>query len=94
MQRFKRSYGKKERLGFELIKDGILKFKNRWCVPKIESLRKLILAEAHRSRYTIHPGSSKMYKDLKQSFWWNGMKKAVAEYVAKCLTCQQIKAEH
>ena len=94
MQGVKKRYEKKERLGFELTKDGILKFKNRWCVPKIESLRKLILAEAHCSRYTIHPGSSKMYKDLKRNFWWNGMKKEVAEYVEKCLTCQQIKAEH
>ena len=51
------------------------------------------MREAHRSKLTIHPGSTKMYKDVKRSFWWPGMKKDIAEYVAKCLTCQKVKAE-
>ncbi|WVZ49826.1 LOW QUALITY PROTEIN: hypothetical protein U9M48_001152 [Paspalum notatum var. saurae] len=52
-------------------------------------IRKLILSEAHDTAYSIHPGSTKMYYDLKERFWWYGMKRAVAEYVAICDTCQQ-----
>ena len=52
------------------------------------------MVEAYRSRYAIHPGGVKMYQDLKRSFWWEGMKRDVSEFVAKCLTCQQVKAEH
>src|SRR5438132_10089599 len=64
------------------------------CVPKKEELRKLILDEAHTSAYSIHPPSTKMYQDLKSKYWWSGMKKNIAEYVARCDICQRIKAEH
>ncbi|GKD83995.1 retrotransposon protein, putative, ty3-gypsy subclass [Tanacetum coccineum] len=50
--------------------------------------------QAQNSPFSIHPGSTKMYRDLKQNFWWNGMKHDVARFVAECLTCQQIKIEH
>jgi hypothetical protein len=50
--------------------------------------------EAHESAYSIHPGSTKMYLDLKQKYWWVRMKRDVAEYVAVCDTCQRVKAEH
>ncbi|WVZ76765.1 hypothetical protein U9M48_024707 [Paspalum notatum var. saurae] len=66
----------------------------RICVPNVDSIRKLILSEAHDTAYSIHPGSTKMYYDLKERFWWYGMKRAVAEYVAICDTCQRVKAEH
>ncbi|WVZ75640.1 LOW QUALITY PROTEIN: hypothetical protein U9M48_023677 [Paspalum notatum var. saurae] len=56
------------------------------CVPNVDSIRKLILSEAHDTAYSIHPGSTKMYYDLKERFWWYGMKRAVAEY--------RVKAEH
>ncbi|WVZ90038.1 LOW QUALITY PROTEIN: hypothetical protein U9M48_036371 [Paspalum notatum var. saurae] len=69
-------------------------YKNRICVPNVDSIRKLILSEAHDTAYSIHPGSTKMYYDLKERFWWYGMKRAVAEYVAICDTCQRVKAEH
>ncbi|WVZ97374.1 hypothetical protein U9M48_042916 [Paspalum notatum var. saurae] len=69
-------------------------YKNRICVPNVESIRKLILSEAHDTAYSIHPDSTKMYYDLKKRFWWYGMKRAVAEYVAICDTCQRVKAEH
>ena len=52
------------------------------------------MEEVHHSSYTIHPGSTKMYQDLKEFFWWEGTKKDVAEFVSKCLVCQQVKAEH
>jgi transposase InsO family protein len=63
-------------------------------VPDVNDLRKLILSEAHDTAYSIHPGSTKMYYDLKERFWWYGMKRSVAEYVAICDTCQRVKAEH
>jgi hypothetical protein len=63
-------------------------------VPDVADLRKLILSEAHDTAYSIHPGSTKMYYDLKERFWWYGMKRSIAEYVAICDTCQRVKAEH
>lgn len=63
----------------------------RLCVPADKELRRSILDEAHRSKYTIHPVISKMYCDLKRNFWWHGMKLDVAQYVSKCLTCQQVE---
>ncbi|KAF5798016.1 putative nucleotidyltransferase, Ribonuclease H [Helianthus annuus] len=75
--------------------DGIWRFhKKRMWIPKLENLRHRILEEAHKSKYTMHPGSDKMYQDLRKNFWWIGMKKDVAAYVSKCLTCSQVKAEH
>ena len=66
----------------------------RVYVPNKEELRREILEEAHYSAYAMHPGSTKMYQDLKDNYWWKRMKKDIAEYVSKCLTCQQVKAEH
>lgn len=73
--------------------DGALYFGDRICVPKGE-VREEVLAEAHSSVYSIHPGGTKMYQDLKAHFWWNGMKREIARYVSRCLVCQQVKAEH
>jgi hypothetical protein len=69
-------------------------FKNRICVPDIDSLCETILKEAHDSVYSIHPGSTKMYQDLKQKYRWYGLKKDVASHVALCDDCQRVKAEH
>ncbi|GJV38968.1 putative reverse transcriptase domain-containing protein [Tanacetum coccineum] len=57
-------------------------------------VRTLIIDEAHRSKYSVHPGAEKMYYDLKDRYCWLGMKKDIAEYVSKCLTCLKVKAEH
>ncbi|GJU40138.1 putative nucleotidyltransferase, ribonuclease H [Tanacetum coccineum] len=62
--------------------------------PNDQALREKVMTEAHSSPFTIHPGSTKMYRDLKQYFWWNGMKQDVATFVSKCMTCQQVKIEH
>jgi hypothetical protein len=80
----------------EFIEDeqGTIWFKNRICVPKIKELREAILKEAHDSAYSIHHGSTKMYQDLKQRYWWYGMKKDVAAHVALCDVCQRVKAEY
>jgi hypothetical protein len=67
----------------------------KWiCVPDLKPIKESILREAHDSAYSIHPGSTKMYKDLKTRYWWNGMKRDVAEYIALCDTCQRVKMEH
>ncbi|WVZ96690.1 LOW QUALITY PROTEIN: hypothetical protein U9M48_042294 [Paspalum notatum var. saurae] len=70
--------------GFRVDADGTVWHGDRICVPNIKSIRDLILKEAHETAYSIHPGSEKMYQDLKQKFWWYGMKREVAEYVALC----------
>ena len=69
-------------------------FKDRVCVPDDNDLRKAILEEAHSESFVIHPGSTKMYQDLKMLFWWSGMKRDVSEFVSKCLVCQRVKAKH
>ena len=74
--------------------DGALMLGNRIYVPKVDDLRREILDEAHSAPYAMHPGSSKMYQTLKSHFWWPKMKKKVAKFVSKCMTCQQIKSEH
>ncbi|RVW37560.1 hypothetical protein CK203_073903 [Vitis vinifera] len=79
---------------FVLSDDGILRFRTRLCVPNDGDLRRELLEEAHCSRLAIHPGGTKMYKDLRHNYWWSGMKRDIAQFVAQCLVCQQVKAEH
>jgi hypothetical protein len=69
-------------------------FEQRICVPYQNNLRQQILKEAHESAYSIHPGGTKMYQDLRETFWWPGMKNDIAYYVACCDTCNKVKAEH
>ena len=79
---------------FVIDNEGTLCLGTRLCVPDVEELRKEIMEEAHFSAYSIHPGSSKMYHDLKDTYWWNGMKRDIADFMSKCLTSQQVKLEH
>ncbi|WMV14375.1 hypothetical protein MTR67_007760 [Solanum verrucosum] len=74
--------------------EGVLSFKERICVPRVDDLIQKLLTESHSSRYSIHPGVTKMYRDLKRINWWPSMKKNIAEFVAKCQNCQQVKYEH
>jgi hypothetical protein len=67
--------------------DGVLWFKDCLVVPKDFDLRHKIMDEAHCSRYSIHPGTNKMYQDLKKNFWWTRMKREIAKYVAECDSC-------
>ncbi|GJU73258.1 putative reverse transcriptase domain-containing protein [Tanacetum coccineum] len=79
---------------FERRDDGGIYFFDRIWISSVGGVRKLIMDEAHTSRYSIHPGADKMYYDLRDLYWWFGMKRDVAEYVSRCLTCSKIKAEH
>nr|CAJ86189.1 H0306F03.2 [Oryza sativa] len=84
----------KKDTNFSIDNQGTVWCGPRICVPAKKELRDLILKEAHQSAYSIHPGSTKMYQDIKAYFWWAGMKRDVAEYVALCDICQRVKAEH
>ncbi|XP_070015506.1 uncharacterized protein [Nicotiana sylvestris] len=83
---------KKSLLG--LKGDGVLRYKGRLCVLDVVGLRDRIMSEAHYSWFSIHPGSTKMYHDIKEVYWWNDMKKNIAEYVAQYPSYQQVKIEH
>ena len=85
LQRIKQNLEIGKSPGFIIHEDGNLQFQNRLCVPKNMELRKNILEEAHNARYVVHLGGTKMYRDQRQYFWWNNMKKEIADYVDKCL---------
>ncbi|GKB72739.1 putative reverse transcriptase domain-containing protein [Tanacetum coccineum] len=74
--------------------DGTLCLNNQSWVPCFGDLRALIMHESHKSKYSIHPGSDKMYQDLKKLYWWPNMKAEIATYVSKCLTCAKVKIEY
>ena len=82
------------RAEFGIRGDGVLQFRNRLCVPNNTELKREIMEEAHKSAYTVHPGSTKMYRDLREVYWWNNMKREIADFVSRCLICQQVKVEH
>ncbi|GKB21459.1 hypothetical protein Tco_0855382, partial [Tanacetum coccineum] len=96
----KRKNVKAENLGrlikpiFEFRPDGTCCFGNRVWLSRFGGLRDLVMHESHKSKYSIHPGSDKMYQDLKLLYWWPNMKSDIATYVSKCLTCAKVKAEH
>ena len=68
-----------------------MRFKKRIYVPEIADLREQLLREAHKTTYSVQPGITRMYQDLKKGYWWPGMKKDVVRFVEKC---QQVKAKH
>ena len=77
-----------------LREDGTVVMGQRLCVPDVGEVRRKIMEEAHSSTYAMHLGNTKMYHTLKEHYWWKGMKRDIAEFVSRCLTCQQVKAEH
>ncbi|GKC21911.1 putative reverse transcriptase domain-containing protein [Tanacetum coccineum] len=74
--------------------DGTLCLNGRSWLPCYGNLRTVIMHESHKSKYSIHPGSDKMYQDMKKLYWWPNIKADIATYVSKCLTCAKVKAEH
>nr|ABA93974.2 retrotransposon protein, putative, Ty3-gypsy subclass [Oryza sativa Japonica Group] len=80
--------------GFVEDEQGTIWMGERLCIPENKELKDLILTEAHQTQYSIHLGSTKMYQDLKENFWWVSMRREIAEFVALCDVCQRVKAEH
>ncbi|GKE84791.1 putative reverse transcriptase domain-containing protein, partial [Tanacetum coccineum] len=78
----------------ELRNDGALYYMDRIWVPLKGDVRTLIMDEAHKSKYFVHVGADKIYYDLRDRYWWSGIKKDIAVYISKCLTCLKVKAEH
>ena len=79
---------------FSIDYQGVVRFKNRLVVPSSEELRRKILDEAHHFKLSIHPGSNKMYHDLRHLHWWSKMKQYITKYVAECDTCGRVKVDH
>ncbi|GKD57951.1 putative reverse transcriptase domain-containing protein [Tanacetum coccineum] len=79
---------------FEIRPNRTRCIKNQSWLPLFGNLRDLIMHESHKSKYSIHPGSDKMYQDLKKLYWWPNMKAIIAEYVGNCLTCSRVKAKY
>ncbi|KAL4291663.1 hypothetical protein GQ457_14G020350 [Hibiscus cannabinus] len=79
---------------YTIDQDGVLCFRGRYCLPRQSELKQVILREAHDSPYSMHPGAEKMYKNLRERYWWKGLKRDVVRFVSHCLTCQKVKAEH
>ena len=79
---------------FSVKKDGSLYYKDRVCVTNDSKFKKSILEKLHGESFAMHLGSTKMYQDLKVSYWWSRMKRDVSEFVTKCMVCQKVKAKH
>ena len=80
--------------GWTVHSDGCLRYRGRVVVPHLTDLREEILKGFHCSRFAVHPSGMKMYQDLHRQYYWSGMKRHVGDFVRRCLTCQQVKAEH
>ena len=80
--------------GWTVHIDGSLRYRGRVVVPYMTDLKEEILREFHCSRFSVHPGGTKMYQDLRRQYYWSGMKRHVGDIVRQCLTYQQVKAEH
>jgi hypothetical protein len=78
--------------GYQMIDGGLLTYRNRLHIPYCDDLKRFIMDELHKRPYTGHPGYQKMITATRKQFYWPGLKKDIAEYLAKCIECQQVKA--
>ena len=74
--------------------DGVLLYQGRLCVRDVGELRQRILVESYNSRYSIYPSATKMYRNMREVYWWNGVKKDITNFLSKCLNCKQVKVKH
>ncbi|XP_017644519.1 uncharacterized protein LOC108485188 [Gossypium arboreum] len=79
---------------FGINSEGLLCFCGRMCIQNDDDLRQSILREAYSCLHAMHPGRNKIYQNLRELYWWLGLKREVVEFVSKCLVCQKVKAEH
>ena len=79
---------------FMITQDGMIVMKGGICMHNVDDLRKVIMEESHCSAYAMHPDSNKMYRTIKENYWWSNRKRDKAEFVSRCLVCQQMKAKH
>ena len=94
MIKLKEEIEKGKKAVFQIRDDDMIVKGQRMCVPEYGEMKRNIMEEAPSSAYAMHPGNTKMYRTLKEHYWWNGIKKDIASFVSRCLTCQQVKAEH
>ena len=94
LQKVKEQLGKGKYTDFKIGATGELRIRGRLCVPNGGRIRENIMEEAHKAPYAMHQGTTKMYWSLRPYYWWATIRKDVANYVARCLTCQQVKIEH
>nr|GEW31349.1 hypothetical protein [Tanacetum cinerariifolium] len=90
----KEDLGRMQKQIFEIHTNGIRYHDKRIWLPLHGGLRDLIMHESHKTKYSIHPGSTKMYQDLRKLYWWPNIKADIATYVSQCLTCAKVMAEH
>ena len=90
----KANFQKQKVLSCEQGGDGVLRYQGKFYVPIVDGLQERIIKEAHSSIYSIHPGSTKMYHDLREVYWCNNMKKGSAKFVVKCPNFKKLKLEH
>ena len=94
MIKIKEDIKKGKKAEFQIRDDSMIEKGQRMCVLEYGELKRDIIEVARSFAYVMHPGSTKMYKTLKEHYWWNGKKKEIESFVSKCLTCQQVKAKH
>jgi hypothetical protein len=80
--------------GYQMMEGGLLTYKNILYIPDCDDLKRFIMDELHKRPYTGHPGYQKMITATRKQFYWPRLKKDITEYLAKCIECQQVKAEH
>ena len=80
--------------GYLMNSVGLLQYRGSVYIPQLGDLRRLVMFEAHKAPYSVHPVVKKMHADLKKHYYWPRMKRDIVDFVARCLECQRVKAEH